>query len=104
MTRSTLGQRLRRISRITLGAAVAIIATVIALSSFTIALFAQRDNAQRAFDRLQAAGLPATTQELSRNGGRLTRVRVGPFASREQADAAARQIRALQLDAVVVRP
>ena len=45
MTRSTLGQRLRRISRITLGAAVAIIATVIALSSFTIALFAQRDNA-----------------------------------------------------------
>lgn len=69
-----------------------------------VGLFAQRDNAQRAFDRLQAAGLPATTQELSRNGGSLTRVRVGPFASREQADAAARQIRALQLDAVVVRP
>jgi cell division septation protein DedD len=69
-----------------------------------VGLFAQRDNAQRAFDRLQAAGLPATTQELSRNGGRLTRVRVGPFASREQADAAAQRIRALQLDAVVVRP
>jgi cell division septation protein DedD len=69
-----------------------------------VGLFAQRDNAQRAVERLQGAGLPVTTQDLARASGTLTRVRVGPFATREQADAAARQIRTLQLDAVVVRP
>jgi hypothetical protein len=79
-------------------------ATTAGRFQINVGLFAQRDNAQRAFERLQGAGLPATTQDLSRNGATLTRVRVGPFASREQADAAAQQIRALQLDAVVVRP
>lgn len=69
-----------------------------------VGLFAQRDNAQRAVERLQGAGLPVKTQDLARASGTLTRVRVGPFATREQADAAAAQIRALQLDAVVVRP
>ncbi len=69
-----------------------------------VGLFAQGDNARRAFERLRAAGLPATTQELQRGNNSLTRVRVGPFASRGQADAAAEQIRALQLDAVVIRP
>ncbi|MEP6972345.1 MAG: SPOR domain-containing protein, partial [Betaproteobacteria bacterium] len=68
-----------------------------------VGLFAQSDNAQRAFTRLTQAGLPATTQQLQRSAGTLTRVRVGPFASRAQADAAALQIRALQLDAVVIR-
>ncbi|MEO8541950.1 MAG: SPOR domain-containing protein [Burkholderiaceae bacterium] len=68
-----------------------------------VGLFAQSDNAQRTFTRLTQAGLPATTQQLQRSAGTLTRVRVGPFASRAQADAAALQIRALQLDAVVIR-
>lgn len=68
-----------------------------------VGLFAQHDNAQRAFARLKEAGLPATTQDLQRSAGTLTRVRVGPFASRAQADAAALQIRALPLDAVVIR-
>ncbi len=49
MTRSTLGQRLRRVNRITLGAAVAIIALVMTASSFGIGLFAQHDTS-----RLQA--------------------------------------------------
>lgn len=69
-----------------------------------IGLFAQEDNARRAFERLRAAGLPATTQDLPRGNNTLIRVRVGPFASRAQADAAAQAIRALQLDAVVIQP
>ncbi len=69
-----------------------------------VGLFAQSDNAQRAHTRLRDAGLPAYTQELERAGGKLTRVRVGPFATRTQADEAAQKIRALQLDAVVARP
>jgi len=69
-----------------------------------VGLFAQDANARRAFERLRAAGLPATTQALQRGNSTLTRLRVGPFASRAQADAAAQEIRALQLDAVVIGP
>ena len=68
-----------------------------------VGLFAEQANAQRAFTRLREAGLPATTQELTRNGRTLTRVRVGPFASRDVADTTAQKVRALQLDAVVIR-
>ncbi len=46
---STLGQRLRRVNRITLGAAVAIIALAITASCFAIGLFSQLDTS-----RLQA--------------------------------------------------
>lgn len=69
-----------------------------------VGLFAQDDNAQHAFERLVQAGLPATTQELQTSNGKRTRVRVGPYATRAQADAAAAKIRALRLDAVVIRP
>jgi cell division septation protein DedD len=68
-----------------------------------VGLFAEQDNAQRTFARLKEAGLPATAQDLQRNDRTLTRIRVGPFASRDQADAAAQKIRALRLDAVVTR-
>lgn len=68
-----------------------------------VGLFAQDDNARRAHARLREAGLPAIKQELQGHSGKLTRVRVGPFATRADADAATEQIRALQLDAVVVR-
>ena len=49
MTRSTLGQRLRRVNRITLGAAVTIIALVITASNFAFGLTALTDTS-----RLQA--------------------------------------------------
>jgi len=68
-----------------------------------VGLFAQDDNARRAHARLRDAGLPAFTQEIQGRSGKLTRVRAGPFATRAEADAAARQIHALQLDAVVLR-
>ncbi len=69
-----------------------------------VGLFVQEDNARRAFDRLRTAGLPATSQKLQRGDNTLTRVRVGPFVSRAQADAAAQKIRGLQLDAIVTQP
>lgn len=65
-----------------------------------VGLFANDSNAHNAYAKLRAAGLPAFTQTLK---GR-TRVRVGPFATQVGADAAAEQIHALQLDAVVFQP
>lgn len=68
-----------------------------------VGLFADEGNARRAHDRLIEAGLPATTQVIASAKGPLTRVRVGPFDQRASADAAARRIRALGLEAVVFR-
>ncbi|NDP38938.1 MAG: SPOR domain-containing protein [Rhodoferax sp.] len=65
-----------------------------------VGLFAKDRNARNAYAKLRAAGLPAFKQTLK---GR-TRVRVGPFATQVGADAAAEQIHALQLDAVVFQP
>jgi DedD protein len=68
-----------------------------------VGLFAQDDNARRVQARLNEAGLPVFTQELQRASGSLTRVRVGPYTGRAEADDAAQKIRALQLDAVATR-
>ena len=68
-----------------------------------VGLFAQQDNALRTHATLQQAGLPAISESVQTRNGLRTRVRVGPFATREQAAAAAGKVRALQLDAVVVR-
>ncbi|MCZ4314419.1 SPOR domain-containing protein [Comamonadaceae bacterium G21597-S1] len=68
-----------------------------------VGLFAQQDNALRAHARLKEAGLPAISESLQMRNGQRTRVRVGPFATQAQADAAAGRIRALGLEAVVIR-
>jgi cell division protein FtsN len=67
-----------------------------------VGLFANADNAQKAHAKLVDAGLPAQMQELPTAKGPRTRVRVGPFKTRTEADAAAQKIRALKLDAAVV--
>jgi len=67
-------------------------------------LFAQPDNARNTLARLQAAGLPAFSQELQTPQGPRTRVRAGPFATRAQAEAAVKKIQALKLDAVLAKP
>lgn len=67
-------------------------------------LFADTDNARRTLARLTEAGLPATTQELPTSHGVRTRVRVGPFAKRDRAEAAIKQIKDLKLDAVLAKP
>ena len=53
--------------------------------------------------KAQARLLPAFRQELEQAAGRRIRVRVGPYATRAQADAAAASIRAMALEAVVFR-
>lgn len=69
-----------------------------------VGLFADPANAEKAHARLVEAGFPAILQPVEAAGGARTRVRVGPFASRAQADAAAARIRAMGLDAVVFAP
>ncbi|MDD5027985.1 MAG: SPOR domain-containing protein [Rhodoferax sp.] len=66
-----------------------------------VGLFADPDNARRAYVKLVQAGLPAQREVLTFNGQKLTRVRVGPFASRAMATAAVAPIKKLQLDAVL---
>lgn len=76
-----------------------------ALQGFAInvGLFADAANADRVHTRLLDAGLPAYIQVVDFPNGQRTRVRVGPFASRDLADAAAARIRALGLEAQVFR-
>lgn len=68
-----------------------------------VGLFAEDSNAQKAHATLLEAGLTAFTEELEGPKGKRTRVRVGPFGSQPEAEAAAQKIRALKLQAVVFR-
>ena len=68
-----------------------------------VGLFAVPSNARNAFQKLDKAGLPAYTELLETNVGKLTRVRVGGFPTKAKADAAAKKIRTLQLEAIVFR-
>lgn len=67
-------------------------------------LFANPDNAHNALAKLQAAGLPALAQELETSQGTRTRIRVGPMANLAQAEATIQKIKALNLDAALVKP
>jgi cell division septation protein DedD len=69
-----------------------------------VGLFAVDKNAQNAHAKLLGAGLPALSQTLNTSKGKLTRLRVGPLETRQQAQAAVKQIRALKLDAVMLQP
>ena len=63
-------------------------------------LFADPANASRVHARLRQAGLPSAVEPLVRtDGSRLQRVRVGPFSSAAQANAAVVRVRALGLEA-----
>lgn len=66
-----------------------------------IGLFAVPTNGSNAVHKLEAAHQPVFFEVIDSKKGPLTRVRVGPFAKRAEAEAAARKIHALQLDAVV---
>jgi cell division septation protein DedD len=66
-------------------------------------LYAVPGNASKAFSKLESAGLPVFTEVITTKDGQRTRVRVGPYATRAKADAAAKKIRALKLDAIVFK-
>jgi len=67
-------------------------------------LFANETNAKNAHAKLLDAGIAAFTQEVTGPRGTFTRVRVGPFKTREEAVAAVMKIRGLGLDAEIVNP
>lgn len=52
--------------------------------------------------KVESLGLKTYTQEIDNAQGKRTRVRVGPFAKREEAEAAARRIQATGLQANVI--
>jgi cell division septation protein DedD len=69
-----------------------------------VGLFSVAANAERAKARLSEAGLPVLDDPVESARGPLTRVRVGPFDRREDAEAAAQKVRALDLEARVYEP
>ncbi len=68
-----------------------------------VGLFAVPGNGTNAFKKLEAAQLPVFSDPIVRKKVTLTRVRVGPFATKALADAAAQKIHALKLEAVVFK-
>jgi cell division septation protein DedD len=67
-------------------------------------LFANPANAQHVRTTLSDAGMVVIAEEVTGTKGTFTRVRVGPFASRELAVAAVLKIRSLGLEAQVLNP
>ena len=68
-----------------------------------VGLFANADNAAKVQQRLENAGIPVTTTVLALPKGNRSRVRVGPFSGQPAADEAVRDVKALGLDAVIIR-
>lgn len=66
-----------------------------------VGLFAVPTNGVNAHKKLEAAGFPVFSDGIVNKKGALTRVRVGPFASKALAQAAAQKIHAMKLEAVV---
>ncbi len=60
--------------------------------------YSQRANADALAARLKQAGLPVLTETISLDGKPATRVRVGPYATRGDAEAARIAVRRLQAD------
>ena len=69
-----------------------------------VGLFADASNARRVQERLVAAKLPVVVDPVESSRGTLSRIRVGPFADKAQAEKAAVQVRALGLEAQVRTP
>lgn len=68
-----------------------------------VGLFANQSNARHAHAKLIDAGLISFRQAVKSSKGELTRLRVGPFDSRAEAEAAVEKIHALKLDAVLIQ-
>ncbi len=67
-----------------------------------IGAFADSDKARETRMKVERAGLTTYTQVVETPEGKRTRVRVGPFTNRAEADNAAAKIRALDLPAAIL--
>ena len=65
--------------------------------------FAKEQNADRAYAKLEAAGLPVHSNTVQTPTGALVLIRVGPFKTLHDARQAAQKIEALGLPAVVMK-
>ena len=64
--------------------------------------FADADKAREVRQKLEKAGLKTYTQVADTKDGKRTRVRVGPYATKAEADKAASKIKALDLTASIL--
>ncbi|MFN5349772.1 MAG: SPOR domain-containing protein [Polaromonas sp.] len=67
-----------------------------------VGAFADADKAREVRQKLEKAGLKTYTQVADTKDGKRTRVRVGPYATKAEADKAASKIKALDLPAAVL--
>ena len=67
-----------------------------------VGAFADADKAREVRDRLERSGLKTYTQVVDTKDGKRTRVRVGPFTSRVDADKAAGRVKGAGLSASVL--
>ena len=67
-----------------------------------IAAFSAADKARGLRDTLTANGLRSYTEAVTTPQGQRTRVRLGPFPSREAADRAKQKLKTMKLDGSVV--
>lgn len=67
-----------------------------------VGAFAEADRAQQARQTLERAGLKTYTHVADTPQGKRTRVRLGPFASRAEADKAAAKVKSLGLPAAIL--
>ncbi|MFN4118877.1 SPOR domain-containing protein [Acidovorax sp.] len=67
-----------------------------------VGAFADAEKAREARTKVERAGLKTYTQVVDTKEGKRTRVRVGPFTTRAEADKAAARIKALDLSASVL--
>ncbi|WP_312569635.1 SPOR domain-containing protein, partial [Comamonas sp.] len=64
-------------------------------------VYAEAANVNRSVKQLQALKLPTLRQTVSSSKGDLTRLRIGPFDTRKQAEQAAAKAKKLRIDATV---
>ena len=68
-----------------------------------VGAFADLAKAKEARAKLEHAGIKTYTQDVDTKDGKRTRVRVGPFATKEEAEKTAEKIRKLNLQATVLK-
>jgi len=68
-----------------------------------VGAFADLAKAREVRTKLESAGIKTYPQDVETKDGKRTRVRVGPFATKEEADKAAEKIRKLNLQATVLK-
>lgn len=67
-----------------------------------LGVFGDADNARQAIAKMKEAKLPVYTESIPIKSGNATRVRVGPYATKEKADAALAQVKLAGTDGKIV--